>query len=69
MPFSSSTFLAKIDPNHYNFQSKEVKLVALPESLSLEIVASSFLKIEELSKKLYSLYNELFYLFDYLIIR
>ena len=66
MPVSLSTFSVKIDSKHYNFQEKEVELIAFPESLVLEITASSFLKTEELEKTFYSLYNKLFYLFDYL---
>lgn len=61
-----STFLAKIDPSHYNFQKKEIKLASFPDSLTLEINANSFLKTEELSRVFYSLYNELLYLFNYL---
>lgn len=66
MPVPLSIFPVKIESNYHNFQEKEVELAALSGSLALEINASSFLKIEELSKTLYSLYNELFYLFNYL---
>src|SRR5215216_786634 len=66
MLVSLSTFLTKIDLDCRNFVNKEVELAAFPEALILEINASSFLKIENLGRTFYSLYNELFYLFNYL---
>src|SRR3954453_10299598 len=66
MPVFASNSLPKIESNYHNFQEKEVELVAFPNSLLLEVKASSLLKIEELNKTFYSLYNKLFYLFNYL---
>src|SRR2546421_11887924 len=55
--------LNELNPNN---QEQKIKLVSIPHSLYLEIVSSSFFKIEELSKIFYLLYNKLFYLFNYL---
>jgi DNA polymerase III alpha chain len=66
MPALPSNFLTKVNSNRYDFQKKGIDLATLPKSLALEIIASSFLKTEELTRIFYSLYNELLYLFNYL---
>ena len=55
------------DLNELNLnKDQKIRLVSISHSFYLEIILPSFLKIEELSKILYLLYNRLFYLFNYL---
>src|SRR4051812_36311818 len=67
MPVSFSLLpLAETNQKNSEFKDKKIELVSFPDTLSLEIASFSYLEIEELEKIFYSLYNKLFYLFNYL---
>jgi len=60
---SSSLKEIKVRHNDNNFS---IKFDSSPSNLSLEIIFPFLLSTEQLSQTLYSLYNKLFYLFNYL---
>ncbi|RHZ36056.1 PolC-type DNA polymerase III [endosymbiont GvMRE of Glomus versiforme] len=66
MPISFSHFLAEINQEYFASKDEKIEFITFPATLSLEIVAPSYLEIKELEKIFYLLYNKLFYLFNYL---
>jgi hypothetical protein len=57
---------AEIDSKYSEYKDKKIELAAFPSTFSLEIIFPHYLEAEELGKIFYSLYNKLFYLFNYL---
>ena len=57
---------AEIDSKYSEYKDKKIELTASSSTLSLEIILPHYLEAEELGKIFYSLYNKLFYLFNYL---
>jgi len=57
---------AEINPKYSEYKEEKIELMASPSILSLEIIFPYYLEAEELGKIFYSLYNKLFYLFNYL---
>ncbi|CAJ0747095.1 20018_t:CDS:2 [Entrophospora sp. SA101] len=66
MPFSFPHLFAEINQKYFESGDEKIELVASPDDLSLAIASLSYLEIEELEKIFYSLYNKLFYFFNYL---
>ena len=66
MLISFPHLLVEINPKYHETKDEKIELVGSPDTFSLEIVSPYCLEVKELGKIFYSLYNKLFYLFNYL---